>query len=203
MTLDGALRSYFRVGRAPDNLPILVTAKPGREKGRHMLGQVMNELGFRVGAEIGTRYGQSARIWCEAMPGLDLTCIDPYVGYHARSQASQDKVYEGAKENAKRFGFKLLKLKSLEAVDRFRDASLDFVNIDGDHTFDAAVQDIIRWTPKVRPGGLILCHDYCVFKRCGVMWAIDAYTHCHKIEPWYVTRQYEPTAFWERGTELV
>lgn len=199
--LDSVLRVHFRLGRAPDNLPLLATAKYNREGGRLQLGKVMHDLGFRIGAEIGTRYGGSAKIWCEAMPGLDLTCIDPYLGYHTRSQEEQDKVYVGAQESAKRFGFKLLKEKSLEVVDRVENASLDFVNIDGDHTFDACVQDIIRWVPKVRPGGLVLIHDYCTFKQCGVIRAVDAYTHCHRIDPWYVTRDYEPTAFWQRGTE--
>ena len=29
-----------------------------------------------------------------------------------------------------------------------------------------------------------------------VVQAVDAYTHCHSIRPWYVTREKEPCAFW-------
>jgi hypothetical protein len=78
---------------------------------------------------------------------------------------------------------------------------LDFVFIDGDHRFDPCVQDLIRWTPKVRQGGMVLMHDYCAFSRAGVMKAVDAYTHCHRIDPWYITRDYAPTVFWQRGSE--
>lgn len=195
------LSKYFRFNRGHDNLPILGTPRTGRERGRLQLGQVMNELGFRTGIEIGTQYGGSAKIWCEAMPGLDLTCIDPYIGGMSRKQHHQDKAYVEAQKNAKRFGFKLLKMKSMEAVDRFEEESVDFINIDGDHRFDTCVQDIVRYVPKVRPGGLILIHDYCTFKAAGVMKAVDAYTHCHRIDPWYVTRDYEPTVFWQRGAE--
>ena len=49
--------------------------------------------------------------------------------------------------------------------------------------------------------GLVLVHDYCAFGMSGVIPAVDAYTHCHKIDPWFVTRDMEPTAFWQRGTE--
>jgi len=53
----------------------------------------------------------------------------------------------------------------------------------------------------VRIGGLVLVHDYCAFGMSGVIPAIDSYTHCHWIDPWYVTRDQEPTAFWQRGAE--
>ena len=103
--------------------------------------------------------------------------------------------------NAKKFGFKVWKMTSMEAVDRFEDESVDFVNIDGGHKFDVFVQDLVRYVPKVRRGGLILIHDYCPIMGGGIVKAVDAYTHCHRIDPWYVTHDYFPTAFWQRGVE--
>lgn len=199
--LRKALNNHFRFMGGPDNLPILATPHSRREGGRVELARTMADMGFQKAAEIGCRYGASAKLWRENIPGLDITCIDPYAAYHRVSQARQDLVYEGAKQNAELYGFKLLRERSLVAVDLFEDGSLDFVNIDGDHTFDAAVQDIIKWAPKVREGGLVLVHDYCSFGMSGVIKAVDSYTHCHWIEPWYVTRDMEPTAFWQRGTE--
>ena len=35
-------------------------------------------------------------------------------------------------------------------------------------------------------------------RRGGVIEAVDAYTRCHMIHPWYVTREDLPTAFWVR-----
>lgn len=202
--LRKSLEKHFRFAGGLDNLPILATSRYRRRsdgKGRQSLALVMNDIGVKKMVEVGTRYGASAILWKESIPGLDLTCIDPYLAYHRVSQERQDLIYAGAKENAAKYGFKLLRQDSLYAVDNFQDGELDWVNIDGDHTFDAAVQDIIRWAPKVREGGLVLVHDYCAFGMSGVIPAVDAYTNCHRIDPWYVTRDMEPTAFWQRGAE--
>lgn len=204
LDLRKRLEVHFRFVGGKDNLPELATARDrGRRdtKGRLNLARVMNDMGLKKAVEIGSRYGASAILWKENIPGLDITCIDPYRAYHRVSQESQDKIYAAACVHAEQHGFKILRKASLDAVDSFADGSLDWVNIDGDHTFDAAVQDIIRWAPKVREGGLVLVHDYCAFGMSGVIPAVDAYTNCHRIDPWYVTRDLEPTAFWQRGAE--
>jgi predicted O-methyltransferase YrrM len=195
------LNKHFRFIGGLDNLPELATPLTGRDKGRIDLAKTMNDMGLKKMVEVGSRYGASAILWMEHNPGLDITCIDPYRAYHRVSQERQDQIYAGAQENAAKYGFKLIRKASLDAVDDFEDGSLDVVNVDGDHTFDAAVQDIIRWAHKVREGGLVMVHDYCAFGMSGVIPAVDAYTHCHRIDPWYVTRDMEPTAFWQRGAE--
>jgi predicted O-methyltransferase YrrM len=199
--LRKALGKHFRFIGGLDNLPELATPLTGRDKGRIDLAKTMADMGFKTAVEVGCRYGASAQLWLEHIPGLELHCIDPYRAYHRVSQARQDLIYAGACENAAKYGFTLHREASLDAVGRFVDGSLDWVNIDGDHTFDAAVQDIIKWAPKVREGGLVLVHDYCAFGMSGVIPAVDSYTHCHRIDPWYVTRDMEPTAFWQRGAE--
>jgi len=201
--MQDELREFFRFNQGPDNLPILATPRSGRNRGRKDLARFMASRGYKVAAEIGIKYGQSSRIWLDAMPDLHLACIDPWRAYGKVSQADQDKRWRDAVKNLSPYGerVQVLRMSSMDAVDRFEGGSLDFVNIDGDHDFDPACMDIIRWVPKVRKGGLVLIHDYCTMRLGGVMKAVDAYTHCHRIEPWYVTRDYEPTAFWERGAE--
>lgn len=202
--LRQALNKHFRFIGGLDNLPELATSLYRRRSdgmGRKALALTMADMGLTKGVEIGCRYGASALLWKEHIPDLKLICIDPYRAYHRVSQERQDLIYAGALENAQKAGFDILRKPSLEVLDNFVDGSLDWVHIDGDHTFDAAVQDIIRWAPKVREGGLVLVHDYCAFGMSGVMPAVDAYTHCHRIDPWYVTRDMEPTAFWQRGAE--
>lgn len=208
MTFQEALDRYFKFRNDPerDNLPILATpryrwGKPG-DFGRSALAKVMRDLEFRKGAEIGTFVGSSAIMWCSVNPQLHLTCVDPYKPYRARpSQRVQDENYERARRKLQPYQATLRRADSLEVVDEFANGELDFVYIDGDHRFDPCMQDLIRWAPKVRTGGLVILHDYCAFEQAGVMKAVDAYTHCHRIEPWYVTRDNLPTAFWERGSE--
>jgi hypothetical protein len=139
-------------------------------------------------------------MWLKGNSRLHLTCIDPYARYNARhSQAGQDANYVKACEALEPYNAVILREKSMNVVDDFKDKSLDFLFIDGNHEFDYVMQDIIRWVPKVRSGGMIAVHDYCVFWWAGVMKAVDAFTSAHHIDPWYVTRDYTPTAFWEKG----
>lgn len=201
MSLFDVLSRHFRFDRGPDNLPILARPRPGREYGRIQLAKVLGDLGFRTGIEIGVGEGYSANLWCEAVPGLKLVGIDPYIGGGSRKQRRYDRYRAKAGQLTEKWDFELWVMESLEAVDKFEDESVDFVQIDGNHTFDLVVQDLIQYTPKVRKGGLILLHDYCAFRRGGVVKAVDAYTHCHRIDPWYVTRDCNPVAFWERGVE--
>jgi len=200
------LKKYFRImGQdGEDNLPIL--ARQLKMGGRQQLAFVMRDMGFRHGIEIGTRHGASAEMWCKTIPDLWLACIDPYVAYHTRtSQEKQDEVYAVAQDRLATYDAWIIRESSQDpsVYERFEDESVDFINIDGDHTFDAVVEDIIHYVPKVRPGGLILIHDYCAFQWSGVIQAVDAYTHCHRIEPWYVTKDENPTAFWQKGEERV
>jgi predicted O-methyltransferase YrrM len=81
----------------------------------------------------------------------------------------------------------------------FEDESLDFIFIDGDHRFDAIMMDIICWVPKIRKNGIIIIHDYYATGFYGVRQAVDAYTQCHNINPWFTTKEFEPTAFWVKS----
>ena len=45
-------------------------------------------------------------------------------------------------------------------VDRFEDESLDFVYVDGDHSFTNVVKDIGLYLPKIKKSGFIGGHDY-------------------------------------------
>ena len=87
-------------------------------------------------------------------------------------------------------------MKSMKALDRFENDFLDFAYIDGDHAFESCIQDIIKWSYKVRHGGIIAVHDYTNMPG-SVGIAVNAYTQAHHIDPWYVTtKEREGTAFW-------
>ena len=42
----------------------------------------------------------------------------------------------------------------------FEDERLDFVFIDANHSYEACLEDIRLWFPKVKPNGVIAGHDY-------------------------------------------
>lgn len=167
---------------------------------REDLAALFTLMGFTAGVEVGTYKGEFAKRICELNPGIHVTCVDPWTAYHKWTQEFEDNVYEMARENLSGLNVDIVRKRSLEAVDSFADGALDFVNIDGDHVFDSAMIDIIKWVPKVRVGGIVMVHDYHVIDTgADVVKAVDAYTHCHDIRPWYVTHEpVSPTAFWVR-----
>lgn len=61
---------------------------------------------------------------------------------------------------------------SVEAAKKYNDNSLDFVFIDGDHSYQGCSQDISAWWPKVKPGGILAGHDY-MRNHPGVIQAVD------------------------------
>lgn len=49
---------------------------------------------------------------------------------------------------------------SVEVAETFKEKSVSFVFIDGDHSYQAVKDDILAWKPKIRKGGRIAGHDY-------------------------------------------
>jgi hypothetical protein len=179
INIESELQKYFN-WRTP-NLPWY----PRRGR-REDLAVMFGKLCLNIGVEIGTRNGNFAEVLCNANKNIQLTCVDPFAGHIA-------KHYDETVKKLSKYNVKVMRSTSMDAVDSFKDESIDFVYIDGNHTFDYVMMDIIRWTPKVRNGGIIAGHDFdCVDVRC----AFEAYTRCHNISPWYRTREQIPTVFW-------
>ena len=55
---------------------------------------------------------------------------------------------------------KIVRMKSMEASELFKNEYLDMVFIDGSHDYDSVMEDIECWEPKIRKGGIISGHDY-------------------------------------------
>jgi hypothetical protein len=138
-------------------------------RNRTELSRFFNELGFKVGAEVGVYSGAYSETLCKSIPNLKLYCIDPWV--------KLEKVHQEAVERLKDYNVTILHKTSLEAVDEFEDESLDFVYIDGNHAYSYVRDDIAAWTPKVRKGGIVAGHDYYLTRagNAGVIVAVNDY----------------------------
>lgn len=53
-----------------------------------------------------------------------------------------------------------MQMTSLEAAAKYRDHSIDFVMLDGDHSYEAVRADIDAWTPKMKAHGILSGDDY-------------------------------------------
>lgn len=185
-----------KYGVAPD------AASPiGLRLSRHGgLTTLWRELGYRVGVEVGTEQGKFAAEICRDNPDLlALYCVDPYQAYDRyeqhQTQAKLDRFYAEAQERLKALPVGIRRKSSLEAVNEFPDASLDFVFIDANHVYEYVRDDIAAWAPKVRVGGMVSGHDYKPEGQerkplpFGVIQAVNEYTAAHNIAPVFLTKR--------------
>jgi predicted O-methyltransferase YrrM len=189
---DGAIQRKWSFRNCKRNLPFYTR----RESSRNGLAELFGALGFNEGLEVGTYLGEFADLLCTCNPKLHLTCVDPWMAYMGRTQEREDGFFARAMRRLKGKNITIIRKPSQVGVLDIKDRSLDFVYIDGDHQFDHAMMDIIKWAPKVKSGGIIAVHDYDISEGADVSSAVNAYTHAHHIDPWYVTRELTPTAYW-------
>lgn len=154
--------------------------------------QMLAERGVEKGVEIGTDRGKYAEQLFQGIPGLKLTCVDPWLPYtegeEIHDQANIDQIHQEALKRLSPYSSKLMKMPSAEAVRWIPDDSLDFVFIDGNHSYENVLEDITEWTKKVKPGGIVAGHDYKEDKvnNYGVVEAVQKYTKENNISPWFV-----------------
>lgn len=163
---------------------------------RKHLPEVFAALGYCKGAEIGVREGRYSEALCRGINGLELLCVDLWGAYYHFDAAGGAAHYATASRRLEPYRATLVKKQSMAAANNVPDASLDFVYIDADHRFDFVMEDLIEWTKKVRPGGIVSGHDYYRFRNAGVVPAVDTYTHVHGIHEWFITDEKEASFFW-------
>jgi hypothetical protein len=127
-----------------------------------------------VGAEVGVWKGETSKVLLTTFPKLCLILVDPWKAWEMNSSYQEtDKmgklteeqwaaIRREAEGNVKPFLLRatILRKVSAEAVKLVDDRSLDFVFLDGDHSYEAVKNDIQAWTPKIRKGGILCGHDY-------------------------------------------
>ena len=145
------------------------------------LANLFGKLGFKKGAEIGVKHGRFSKILCTENPGVSLKSIDPWIITAKFDWDEQEKVFGSAIEKLSDFNVEIIRKTSMQAAaEDVPKWSLDFVYIDADHTFKHVMQDIIAWSDRVRPGGIVSGDDYQI---PDVKNAVDAYAtaHNHKV----------------------
>jgi len=176
---------------------------------RDELPEYFKSLGYKVGAEVGVFKGEFAKKFCDA--GIKMYAIDPWIGFggqgkHQRFQDVQDGYYEYTKNVLFLYpDCAIIRKTSMDALNDFKDGSLDFVYIDGDHNFRHVAEDIYEWVKKVRVGGVVSGHDYYDTSYtaqnmiCNVKTVVDAYVKLFEIKNLQVlTGDSTPTWLWQK-----
>ena len=119
-----------------------------------------------VGLEIGVASGWTMNHFLQNLSNLKLIGIDPYIGYMDGSreitQEMLDAQYLAAQDNISDFAprGKILRGYSQDFVNSFEDESLDYIFIDGDHSYEGALRDCELFFPKIKSGGIFAGHDW-------------------------------------------
>lgn len=130
-----------------------------KEEGSFLFSTINNDPTIRKTLEVGCAYGLSSLRICSATrhrKGASHTIIDPFQNVH----------WDGAGiRNLEKMGidfFNLIEIKSEFALPQLleqHEAQLDFIFIDGWHTFDHTMLDCFYATRLLRIGGVLAIDD--------------------------------------------
>lgn len=118
-----------------------------------------------TGVEIGVADGWYSTKIMELGLVDKLYGVDPYRRHRGYMDYTRESTFEKLRTNAhnaleKYYNYEFIEDFSVNAAERFDNDSLDFVYIDGDHSYEATLADLDAWYFKVKPGGIIAGDDY-------------------------------------------
>lgn len=138
------------------------------------LGRVKEPAIF---VEVGSWEGKSSAYMAEGIRKrllpVEFYCVDTWKG--SPSDTSQQQrikelggdMFPMFQRNMRLTGndhiIKPQRMDSMEASKNFKDLSVDFVWIDGEHTYESCLNDLLAWLPKLKPSGVIAGHDTDIF----------------------------------------
>lgn len=131
-----------------------------------------------IGIEVGVARGDFSKRILNTVKPQRLILVDPW---HIAEEGSQkhaahygsdrvdqsfldaryDSVLNRFKEQREKAIVEIFRGTFLEWSLEYPGISVDWVYVDGDHTFDAVSRDLDLAYQIVKPGGLIACDDYC------------------------------------------
>jgi GT2 family glycosyltransferase/glycosyltransferase involved in cell wall biosynthesis len=126
---------------------------------------IVGAAGPHTLVELGTHNGVSYSAFCEAVlhNGLDTRCyaVDTWKGDDHAGYYGEEVYLDWRRFHDERYGAfsELLRCTFDEALGYFSDASVDFLHIDGLHTYEAVRHDFENWRPKLSDSAVVLLHD--------------------------------------------
>jgi len=147
-----------------------------------VLSKIIKDNKVKSYVEVGVWRGDNIKRLLKLCPGVKLSGVDnyDYLNYRTGQEDKQVQMTAEEWESAKNRTLKLQKSKyythllcnSIKGSEMFDDNSLDMVFIDAEHTYQGVKEDIEAWLPKVKPGGILVGHDYNI-RFMGVVFAVN------------------------------
>ena len=130
-------------------------------------------------AEVGVDYGINAKNMLKLLPIKKIYLIDPYE--LKLDNVPGDIRFKKAKKFLSKYKRKIVFIRknSFEAVKDIPN-NLDFIYLDGSHTYEDVKKDIELYYPKVRKGGILGGHDFWV-SQIGICKAVLEFVEYNKL----------------------
>lgn len=121
--------------------------------------------------EIGSFMGLSAIVFVHGFLAAGnrearLYCVDTWRGSEEHQNlrvVQEDALFDRFLSHIRQAGVESMitpvREASTKAAARFEDRSLDYIFVDGDHSFEGCYADLVAWYPKLKPGGVFIGHD--------------------------------------------
>lgn len=156
-----------------------------------------------MGVEIGVASGWNMNHFLANIPNLNLTGIDAYLPFTDWngayvSEKLLDAQFRAATKNISEFSDRsnIIKMKSDDAASQFADESLDYIFVDGDHSYEGCLKDLQNYYPKLKKGGLFSGHDFTV---PDVNRAINEFRKDKNFNP--ISNTYDNVWYWFKSEE--
>jgi hypothetical protein len=129
------------------------------------IGNLIKNMTDPVGCEIGVERGYTTEYFLRVNKTTKIYCIDPfanYIDWNGENKNERDMVYKEFLQRMSPFSDRvnIIKKYSDDAVNDVPDNSLDFIFIDGLHTYEQVTKDMQNYYDKVKSGGIFSGHDF-------------------------------------------
>src|SRR3990167_4155332 len=153
-----------------DDLPFLVDMETRQEVHDRVVNAATSDMMFvEIGTYMGGTIGRLASKIKEKKIHPLIYCVDKWIcddiaEGHRKMHNTYDHFYEKFIDNMTKIGvldlIRCLKMDSIEASKEFKDQSIDFIFIDGCHSYPYVKNELIVWLPKMKPNSILCGHDF-------------------------------------------
>ena len=133
---------------------------------RSYLPAFLNKLGLKgKGVEIGVKEGNFSKIILDNWGCKKLYLVDPWEIQEKDTydeNHNHNKDFENTLKKLSKYKerYEIIREYSDKAHAHFKNDSLDFIYIDGNHSYEAVKKDLELWYPKLKKGGVFAGDDY-------------------------------------------
>lgn len=160
---------------------ILQICRPAADRQLQLIEWLRQLEPLKWGVEVGVLDGYTSDILLQKFDDLQMWMVDRWQPFGGPSgldfldatsfeRLRRMALWWTSHAENRRYEFRH---ESTVAAAHFPDASVDFVFIDADHSYEAVRNDIQAWWGKVRSGGYLCGHDYAVYGDATGQWGIS------------------------------